>query len=334
MALNREQHLASRPDRGVNLVLAGAGTGKTKTLVEKVKNCLTHLNLEPENCLILTFSRKAAEEIRERVAAGIGESALRVRSGTFHSYCLALIKEHRHAYLELSGHDRFPAVADEALSRRLMLGLIRQDLGRFLGMPAGVVLGLVQRIDKLDDSVRENLENAGILEELAAIASDYRDLKRRLGYIDFEDMMAGAIDLLSHCPEVRRKELESLEYLFVDEFQDTSSDNFKLLSLILPDEGGISLLWVMIGNLFMDSGRPGLTISSMLKDIFPGPMFTALRLIIAPAGRLSAFLRGLSPATGSAPGKGWCHMRAGAETSGFTLLPAFRRKLFLPGISW
>ena len=86
--LNRQQYAASLPGGGVSLVIAGAGTGKTKTLVEKVKNIIASGIARPGNILILTFSRKAAEEIKDRIKSQAGESAESVTSGTFHSFCL------------------------------------------------------------------------------------------------------------------------------------------------------------------------------------------------------------------------------------------------------
>ena len=86
--LDPEQYRASRAGTGVSLVIAGAGTGKTRTLVEKASSVLCCFPIDPEHLLMLTFSRKAAGELRERVAANIGARARGIAVGTFHSFCL------------------------------------------------------------------------------------------------------------------------------------------------------------------------------------------------------------------------------------------------------
>ncbi len=89
--LNKEQYRASRADTGVSLVLAGAGTGKTKTLVEKTVNVMGELGIDPSGVLLLTFSRKAAEELRDRVALRCVRGR-EITAGTFHSFCFDLLR--------------------------------------------------------------------------------------------------------------------------------------------------------------------------------------------------------------------------------------------------
>ena len=141
--LNREQYLASGADSGVSLVLAGAGTGKTKTLVEKVGNVIRDLPLDPGRVLVLTFSRKAAEELRTRIAAGSGGTG--VIASTFHAFCLDLIPEN---WERLAAPRRFsgpPSVIDKDTRARIIRDLVRVDLGCFLGVPQEVVVGLLDR---------------------------------------------------------------------------------------------------------------------------------------------------------------------------------------------
>jgi len=105
--LNREQQKASKAGEGVSLVLAGAGTGKTSTLVEKVKNVMHDLHYCPENILLLTFSRKAAHELRERITLCAGEPASLIAAGTFHSFCLDLLRRHGDLFVKQRGFTTF-----------------------------------------------------------------------------------------------------------------------------------------------------------------------------------------------------------------------------------
>src|SRR3990172_9293922 len=194
--LNREQYLASRADTGVNLVLAGAGTGKTRTLVEKVRNVIRDLPMEPEHVLILTFSRKAAEELRERVAAHAGPHAQEITAGTFHSYCLDLLRRNAGTFIRSRGFSRFPAVIDDEERKTIMRDLILEDLRRFLGMPSGVVYDLMMKRDSLDAWKRKKLEESGLGEALGNLAEGFRAMKLDLNLIDYDDMMNFAINMI------------------------------------------------------------------------------------------------------------------------------------------
>lgn len=236
--LNEEQFLASRPDRGVSLVLAGAGTGKTSTLVEKVRNVIREIPLPPENALVLTFSKKAAGELRDRISAGIAAGPCQIATGTFHSFCLDLLRSNGELFMGKYGFSALPGVLDEDEKNNLIRSIIYPELERFLGLPAGIVHELMIKADSLDAWTRRKLERAGLIEELGCLRRRYAELKRDLNLIDFEDMMEFAIRLLEENPGLRRAVHEQYRYVFVDEFQDVSDDNFRLMKLILPDAGG------------------------------------------------------------------------------------------------
>ncbi len=232
--LNREQYRASRADTGVNLVLAGAGTGKTKTLVEKVGNVVRVLRIEPERVLVLTFSRRAAEELRERIGL-MCERGREIAAGTFHSFCFDLLRRNGATFMESSGFTRFPSVVDDDGKKAIIGELIHRDLARFLGMPAGVVYDLMSRRCRLDEWKRKKLDDSGLGAELSLLAEEYRETKRERNIIDYDDMMMCAIDLLKKNSVVRAGVREKFRYVFVDEFQDVSDDNIRLLKLVLPE---------------------------------------------------------------------------------------------------
>ncbi len=235
--LNKEQYRASRADTGVSLVLAGAGTGKTKTLVEKVGNVMGELGIDPSGVLLLTFSRKAAEELRDRVASRCGRGG-EITAGTFHSFCFDLLRRNSGALMEAGGFSRFPSVIDDEERKEMMLELIRRDLARFMGVPAVVIHDLLMRGNRLDGWKKRKIEDSGLGAKLALLDDEYRDAKRRKCLIDYDDMMICAIDLLERNRAVRAGVLERYRYVFVDEFQDVSDDNIRLLKLLLPDREG------------------------------------------------------------------------------------------------
>ncbi len=236
--LNREQERAARPGTGVSLVLAGAGTGKTRTLVAKAANVIRSLPMDPERILMLTFSRKAAGELRERVAAGAGTGPRVPAVGTFHSFCLDLLRRHEAAFMARRGRSPFPAVIGGEEREALLKGLICGELPRFLGLPAGVVYGLMAKRGPLDPWKRDRLERTGLAARLSLLERQFAEIKRERNLIDYDDMMECAISLLSEDEGVRREALSRHRYIFVDEFQDVADDNVRLLKLLLPETGG------------------------------------------------------------------------------------------------
>ncbi len=234
-SLNRQQYQASRPDGGVSLVIAGAGTGKTSTLVEKVKNIIKEGNIDSRNILILTFSRKAAEEIRERVRSVIGESADNITSGTFHSFCLGFLRAHDKIFLKTEGFTSFPQVIDDELREKLIRQLVEDALDNFLGLPIDVVKYLLESYDRLNTQTKKKLIRMGISDNIDKLRGVFRELKKERNCIDFQDMIDYSIRLLKENRDIRQSIIERFRYILVDEFQDTSEDNFRLIKLMLPD---------------------------------------------------------------------------------------------------
>ena len=232
--LNRQQQMAARPDGGVNLVLAGAGTGKTSTLVEKVNNIITGLSLGPENILILTFSRKAAGEIRERVIERLGRGASALTAGTFHSFCYGFIRENREAFMRMTGYRDFPVVMDDITRDEGLSGILLCMVDEFRGVPVPVIRDLVQNPDLVKGETGEKLKAAGLLGPVGQAAGMFRDYKLRHGLIDYDDMIRHTVAMLKQDPQLRARLLSRYTYILADEFQDTAEDNFELINLMLP----------------------------------------------------------------------------------------------------
>lgn len=233
--LNKEQKRASRPDTGVDLVLAGAGTGKTKTLVEKVKNLIRDAGFAPEEILVMTFSRKAAHEIRERVRQGIGESARNILTGTFHSFCIGFLREHTDIFRGTFGFTSFPEVINESADSQLYREIIMKKLFALKGMPVDVAYDLIKGFNVLEQHVIKLLAESGVKEVLDEIVNEYQKLKVSRNFINFGDMVLYTTELLKRKPFLRGEIIKRIKYLVIDEFQDTSEDNFHLLKVLLPE---------------------------------------------------------------------------------------------------
>jgi DNA helicase II / ATP-dependent DNA helicase PcrA len=230
-SLNKQQYLASLPTRGISLVIAGAGTGKTKIIIEKVKNIISDGIAKPEEILILTFSNKAAEEIKDRVNSGKKLNTHGTNSGTFHSFCLSLLKNNSDVFLSLNGFKSFPDVIDEQEKIKLQKNLLMSSIDRFFGLPVDVVSGLLNK--RLDKRTQKKLNSLGIIGELANFEQRFRSYKISSNLIDFDDMMRFTVDMLSSNFSIKERTINKYKYILIDEFQDTSEQNLKLINLIL-----------------------------------------------------------------------------------------------------
>ncbi|MDY6933015.1 MAG: ATP-dependent helicase [Spirochaetota bacterium] len=234
--LNREQRRASIPRDGVTLVIAGAGTGKTRIIVERIKNIIDSGRAEPENILILTFNRKAAEEIKHRLRTSLGVGVIDITSGTFHSFCLAFLKDNNDIFLKSYGFSQFPSILDQEGVESLKFDLLQDSIDQFLGLPIKVVSGLLETIDKLDQKTLIRLNHLGIISRIRDVNNRINDYKRSRDIIDFRDMMGYTIDILSNNEGIRNNTIDKYKYILIDEFQDTSEDNFRLIKLLMHNE--------------------------------------------------------------------------------------------------
>lgn len=234
--LNKEQHAASRPDGGVNLVIAGAGTGKTSTMISKIINVIESTIVKPEEIVILTFSRKAAEEIKERLSSALRSNIEIGFAGTFHSFSLKLLKDNAEYYFKHRGISSFPSVIDKDEKDNIMRAIIMSEPERFLGLPADVVMNLSENLNHLNQKTLLKLKSGPLYDEICNVKKLYEKYKNENLIIEFEDMIDHTAELLEHNIVLRNGIINKNRYIFVDEFQDTSENNFKLLSLLLPDK--------------------------------------------------------------------------------------------------
>lgn len=233
--LNEKQLRAARAETGVTLLVAGAGTGKTRTLVEKARNLLASGICSAEELLLLTFSRKAALELRERIAAAAGDGARGLFAGTFHSLSLRIIAEGRERFLQEAGYARFPKILDDDAGKALLREFLRERLERFQGLPVEFIARLLDPGLRVPATCRAKLASTGIAEALARTGEEYAALKQERCVMDFNDLMSGCTALLRGDPELRARLVARWRYLLVDEFQDTAGDDFELLRLLLPE---------------------------------------------------------------------------------------------------
>ncbi len=229
--LNDIQAEAVLHTEGPVLIVAGAGSGKTRALTHRIAYLIRELGISPGGILAITFTNKAAREMAARVEALLGA---RVAKGmwilTFHSMCARLLRR-EHAYLELPSSF---TIYDEGDTERLIGGIVRDidlDPKRF---PPRALAGAIGRAkDQVIDARRFAELAANFYEEtVAKVYAAYETRKRTAGALDFDDLIMETVRLFEEHPEVLQHYQERFRYLLVDEYQDTNRAQYQLVNLL------------------------------------------------------------------------------------------------------
>jgi DNA helicase II / ATP-dependent DNA helicase PcrA len=233
--LNAEQYRVVTAEGGPILVIAGAGSGKTRTLTYRVTR-LIDTGTAPERILLATFTNKASREMLGRVELLSGVDVRRLWGGTFHHIANRVLRRHGH----LLGYGRNYSIMDTDDTKSLLNACIADagidtKAGRF---PKGDVLGdiigySVNTVTPLEESIgRKYPYFSALAEDIIAIAAAYRRRKQSLNLMDFDDLLANWLDLLRSEPEVLREYADRFLHVLVDEYQDTNSLQAAILDLL------------------------------------------------------------------------------------------------------
>lgn len=232
-ALNDEQYVAVTAPDGPILVLAAAGTGKTRTLVYRVAY-LVEKGISPERILLLTFTNRAAAEMLERAQKLVGNSVGGIWGGTFHHMCNRILRRHA---AELGYTNRY-TILDRDDSRSLVAGIIKERKLNTKEFPkAEVLLGIfgncVNTSDPLDKLLEERfVDYQEYAEQIAAIRKEYETRKRSMDAMDFDDLLVNCHKLLSEYKWTLDKYQDQFLHVLVDEYQDTNWLQARLVDLI------------------------------------------------------------------------------------------------------
>ncbi|MEJ5361802.1 MAG: ATP-dependent helicase [Spirochaetota bacterium] len=221
MKANKNQIKAINAENGAHLVIASAGSGKTYTIIQRSIALINKGLCKPGELLLLTFSRKAADELKKRIIAGLGNCGNEIVASTFHAFCLQYIIKNKLKQV---------TILDEESSEKIIKEIVEKHVDNFFGIPSSVIYKLaLKNIETL------NLPG-DIYAAIKTIKDEYAQYKEIHNVIDFEDMINKSIEYLTHDISLRNSIHNTFKYVMVDEFQDTSENNFKLLKLLLPQE--------------------------------------------------------------------------------------------------
>ncbi len=217
---NKNQLKAINAEQGAHLVIASAGSGKTYTVIQRSIALINKGLCKPDQLLLLTFSRKAADELKQRIVNVLGKNGQDIVASTFHSFCLQFIIKRCMNTVH---------VLDEESSEKVIKEIIDRYINELYGIPSLVVYKILMK-----GTTHKKLP-PDIYDKIKLIKEEYNAYKKKHNYIDFEDMINLSIEYLTSNSELQKTLHKRFTYIMVDEFQDTSENNFKLLKLLLPD---------------------------------------------------------------------------------------------------
>jgi len=226
--LNPSQHAAVTHPGGPLLVLAGAGSGKTKIITERISHLVTKEGVSPHQILAVTFTNKAANEMRERVTNLIPDRARSLWIGTFHSTALRILKRDID---KLPGFDRNFAIYDDADQIRL----IKECMARLNIGERGIEPRFVRtRIDRAKNKGGKpgDTGNDELDEDIANIYELYEKEMRKLNALDFGDLLHVTARLFEERPEVLQAYQEQFRHILVDEYQDTNNVQYRIVEML------------------------------------------------------------------------------------------------------
>jgi DNA helicase-2/ATP-dependent DNA helicase PcrA len=238
--LNRPQREAVEHGSGPLLVLAGAGSGKTRVLTHRIAYLLATGQARPGEILAITFTNKAAAEMRERVADLIGRSVRAMWVTTFHSACARMLR----ADAERLGYSKSFTIYDQADSLRMLKRCLTElgvDPKRF--PPRAVQAKISGAKNQLIDSDSYAETAAGPFEEVVAEAFPLYE-KRMLAAnaMDFDDLLVRTVNALELFEEVRERWRRAFRHVLVDEYQDTNHAQYRLLQLLASEHGNLMVV--------------------------------------------------------------------------------------------
>ena len=230
--LNPPQRQAVTTTEGPLLVLAGPGSGKTRVITHRIAYILRERNVTPWNVLAVTFTNKAAREMKERLEALIGAQGRDLAVGTFHSVCSRILRrESRQTDLKLT--DNF-AIYDDADQQSLVKQVLREMNLDEKQFKASTILSIISRAKNDLLSPMQFAERVNkYFEEIAArVYKRYEELLRENNAVDFDDLILLTYQLWRRNPNILRQYQNRYQYVHVDEFQDTNTAQYELVRLL------------------------------------------------------------------------------------------------------
>jgi len=263
--LNPEQKAAVTYTGGPLLVLAGAGSGKTKVLTHRVAYFIDQNLIKPENALLLTFTNKAAGEMRERIAK-ILDSRFKIlpTAGTFHSFCAKVLRiDGRHIGIPVNF-----IIYDEQDQKDAVKQILESfDISTDQYNPASILNGISEAKNQmLSPEEYKNFVRGEWQEVAAKVYGEYEKMLKEIGALDFDDLLIKTVVLFKEVPEVLSKWQKTLTHIFVDEWQDTNKIQYSLTKLLVGKRKNITAVGDASQSIYSWRGADYKNINYLIRD--------------------------------------------------------------------
>ena len=229
--LNEQQRDAVYHTEGPLLILAGAGSGKTRVLTHRIAYLISEKGVNPWNILAITFTNKAAQEMRERVDKIVGFGSESIWVSTFHSTCVRILRR----YIDRLGYDYNFTIYDTDDQKSLMKDICRRlDIDTKVYKERALLAQISHAKDELITPDEMEMSAGGDFNQkkVAAVYREYQASLRKNNALDFDDLIVKTVELFRNCGDVLEYYQERFRYIMVDEYQDTNTAQFKLVSLL------------------------------------------------------------------------------------------------------
>lgn len=266
--LNEKQYEAVVSYEGPSLVIAGAGSGKTKVLTHKIAYLIQQIGIKPWNILAITFTNKAANEMKQRVETLVGEVSKDMWIGTFHSICVRILRR----YIDRIGFDSSFIIFDTSDQKTMIKNCLKD-----LNIDDKMFTDRSVQFE-ISNAKNEMLEPEAYLarangdfrkEKIASVYMMYQKRLKENNAIDFDDIINFTIKILTENPDVLEHYSEKFKYVLVDEYQDTNKAQFMLVSLFASRYGNITVVGDNDQGIYSFRGADISNILNFERD-FPG----------------------------------------------------------------
>ena len=268
--LNERQKEAVETLEGPVLILAGAGSGKTKTLTHRIANLIAH-GTRPSEILAVTFTNKAANEMRERLARLLNQVPARSfmpYMGTFHGIAVRILRQEA----EIIGLDRNFVIYDTddqiSLIRRVMRELKVSDDKNLKPKSIQSIISNEKNQGNGPEEYAENMFYPN-QKKIAQIFAKYEAEKKKAGALDFDDLLLKELELFRNYPEIRKKWQNKFKHILIDEYQDTNVIQYNIVKLLVNDKRNICVVGDDWQSIYSWRGADFTNILNFERD-FPG----------------------------------------------------------------
>ena len=240
-SLNEQQQEAVQTTEGPLLILAGAGSGKTRVLTHRTAYLIDEMGVNPYNIMAITFTNKAAGEMRERIDAMVGYGSESIWVSTFHSTCVRILRR----YIDRLGYDTNFTIYDADDQKTLMKDICKRlEIDTKLYKEKMFLSVISSAKDELVDPIEFETRAAGdyTKRRQAQVYREYQQTLRQNNALDFDDLIMKTVELFKLDGEVLNSYQERFRYIMVDEYQDTNTAQFELVRLLASGRENICVV--------------------------------------------------------------------------------------------